>query len=199
MYSIISRCILFPQNVFSHNKMYSIHFSNKELIKQQILFCKTQIFPTKRMHKSEAFNFRVQKGRNIKSKINGSDRRKRRRDKCSSLSLLFPTFQICNPIIHTPSILKVSLLVPKKYLDFHKSVRGRKSLLRKWSLTHVHLLHFESIDRIYCIPFEIFRPLQTSSEGLWNMRNSKRETMPDFFFRILNGVKRFSQWSKSEF
>ena len=76
------------------------------------------------MHKSEAFNFRVQKGRNIKSKINGSDRRKRRRDKCSSLSLLFPTFQICNPIIHTPSILKVSLLVPKKYLDFHKSVEG---------------------------------------------------------------------------
>ena len=36
----------------------------------------------------------------------------------------FPTFQICNPIIHTPSILKVSLLVPKKYLDFHKSVEG---------------------------------------------------------------------------
>ena len=132
------------------------------------------------MHKSEAFNFSVRKGRNIKSKINGNDSRRPETNVHHSRPF-FPTFQICNPIIHTPSILKVSLLVPKKYLDFHKSVRGRKSLLRKWSLTHVHLLHFESIDRIYCIPFEIFRPLQTSSEGLWNMRNSKRETMPDFF------------------
>ena len=148
------------------------------------LILQTQIFPTKRMHKSEAFNFRVQKGRNIKSKINGSDRRKRRRDKCSSLSLLFPTFQICNPIIHTPSILKVSLLVPKKYLDFHKSVRGRKSLLRKWSLTHVHLLHFESIDRIYCIPFEIFRPLQTSPKAFGTCEIPKGKRCQIFFSNI---------------
>ena len=77
------------------------------------------------MHKSEAFNFRVQKGRNIKSKINGSDRRKRRRDKCSSLSLLSHFSDLQSH--HTHSIDFESFFTcPKKVSRLSQKCKGKK-------------------------------------------------------------------------